>query len=133
MDSIYRYVFDEILKEFCSGLTKFPLSCATAVIHLKIVQCFQTWLLYGQQPSFYERVLKSFNDLNDCFEEANNKNSYGSQQILEEKNRFLDVLQKYALSTEQLQLCFFLRLTQMLSSVIYLLQNLSVFYLCYLF
>lgn len=124
---MYQYIFFEVLVEFRTGLDKFPYSQFVIAMRVKVLQCFRELLPFEAPAKFFESVLKSFDDLCGRFEEAHIERLNKSGLIHDDENKFRELLKKCALPTEQLELHYFLNITEMSFTVNIVLYQKNLF------
>lgn len=85
------------------------VACA---IRIKVLQCLKELLPIQEPPDFYERVLRSFDQLSAYFDIVCRQEPHIPGPPCDEINTFRRTLQSYALTTQQLQLSYFRELCQ---------------------
>ena len=119
MKNINQYIDQEILHKLYKGLHKCQYSLVASAIRIKALKCLRELLPLQEPPDFYQRVLKSVDELAAYFEIVCRKESYQLGSPCEEVTTFRRTLQTYALTTEQLQLAYFREVSNMHSPVKY--------------
>jgi hypothetical protein len=117
MKDVNRYIDQEILHQLYKGLEPVPYLRVACAIRIKTLQCLKKLLPLEEPPDFYERVLKSFDELAAYFEAVCRQEPDIPGPPCDEITPFRRTLQTYALTTEQLQLSYFKELCQIHSSV----------------
>ena len=117
MKDINQYIDQEILHKLYGDLISVHYSRVACVIRLQALQCLRELLPLQEPPDFYERVLQSFDHLTPNFETLCREEQDIPGPSYEEIIIFRRTLQKFALSTEQLQLNYFQEITQTYSPV----------------
>ena len=116
-DVINRYLDQEILQQLYKGLEKVQYSRVACAIRIKTLQCLREQLPLQEPPDFYGRVLKSFDELANYFEDVCREQSHLPVLPCEEVVAFRRILLTYALTTEDLQLRYFREVSQIHSPV----------------
>ncbi|CAF1528076.1 unnamed protein product [Rotaria magnacalcarata] len=111
MTDIHQYIDQQILQQLHEGLEIVQYSRVASAIRIKALQCFKELLPFNVPPDFYKRVLTSFDLLANYFEEVCREKSHTRGPPCDEEKAFRSILEKCALSTEQLQLMYFLHIT----------------------
>ncbi|CAM4903671.1 unnamed protein product [Rotaria socialis] len=111
MTDIHQYIDRQILQQLHEGLETVQYSRVASAIRIKALQCFKELLPFNVPPDFYKRVLSSFDLLANYFEEVCREKSHTPGPPCDEEKAFRSILENYALSTEQLQLMYFLHIT----------------------
>ncbi|CAF1373508.1 unnamed protein product [Rotaria sordida] len=110
MTEILQYIDEEILHKLYRGLESIQYPRIACAIHMKTLQCLKELLPLSELPEFFERVLRSFNQLTKYFDSVCLKESYLSSSSCDEVTTFRQTLETYALSTDKLQLRYFLEI-----------------------
>jgi hypothetical protein len=122
MQDVNRYIDVEILQQLYKGLETVHYSRVACAIRIKVLQCLRELLPAQEPPDFFERVLKSFDQLADYFERVCRGDPNLPGPPCEEVSIFRQALQTCALTTEQLQLSYFKKICQTHSPVYILLK-----------
>ena len=117
MKEVNKYVDQEILHQLYKGLEPVQYSRVACAIRIKTLQCLQELLPLQEPPAFYERVLQSFDHLAAYFEAVCREEPHLPGPPCEKIAALRSTLQTCALSTEQLQLCYFREIAHKTSSV----------------
>jgi hypothetical protein len=117
MKDVNRYIDQEILHQLYKGLEPVQYSRVACAIRIKSLQCFRELLPLQEPPVFYVRVLQSFDQLAEYFEDVCREEPHLPGPPCDEITTFRRTLQTCALTTEQLQLCYFREICQIHSPV----------------
>ncbi|CAF0826106.1 unnamed protein product [Adineta ricciae] len=116
MKEVNKYVDQEILHQLYKGLEPVQYSRVACAIRIKTLQCLRELLPLQEPPVFYERVLQSFDQLAAYFEAVCREEPHLPGPPCEEIAALRSTLQTCALTTEQLQLCYFREIAHKTSS-----------------
>ncbi|UJR27967.1 hypothetical protein I4U23_009225 [Adineta vaga] len=112
MKDVNRYIDQQILHQLYKGLEPVQYSRVACAIRIKTLQCLRELLSLQEPPNFYERVLQSFDQLAAYFEAVCREEPHLPGPPCDEITTLRRTLQTCALTTEQLQLCYFREICQ---------------------
>ena len=107
-----QYIDSEVLHNLHKGLETVQYSRVACAIRIKVLQCLKDLLPTQDPPDFYERVLRSFDELAVYFDFVCREEPHIPGPPCDEMNAFRRTLQTCALTTQQLQLSYFRELCQ---------------------
>ncbi|CAF3534518.1 unnamed protein product [Adineta steineri] len=112
MKDVNRYIDQEILHQLYKGLEPVQYSRVACAIRIKTLQCLRISLPPQEPPTFYQRVIESFDHLAAYFEAVCREDPQLPGPPCDEITTFRRSLQTGALTTEQLQLAYFKEICQ---------------------
>ena len=117
MNDVNQYIDQSILHQLYKGLEQVQYSRVACAIRIKTLQCLRELLPLQERPDFYERVLKSFDNLAEYFDDVCREDAAMLGPPCNEIVTFRRLLQTHSLTTEALQISYFREICQLRSPV----------------
>ena len=117
MNDVNQYIDQSILHQLYKGLEQVQYSRVACAIRIKTLQCLRELLPLQEPPDFYERVLKSFDNLAEYFDDVCREDAAMIGPPCDEIVTFRRLLQSYSFTTEALQISYFRDICQVRSLV----------------